>query len=200
MTWLFIPYIFNGVVRISFAEIINLPSLVRFLNMENGVILATRVVIYGYANNVTYEKEGDNQYVNFQLGWDDCLSGCQSNRKWKFVVNIQDCSVEYLGASGNPVTFWLNEPPAVLNCNLSVSTDRPFSFENINLYPNPVKGILNIEADNLMQSIEIYDLLGRVVFHQTLNDRFSHLDLSFLSLGVYYAKINNQYIKQFVKE
>ena len=197
---LFVPTLLHGVVKITFAEIINLPGLVRLLNMENGIISAERVPAIGEGDRITYTIEGDNQYVDFHLGWDDCFNGCISNRVWNFVVNHPDCYVDYLGAYGRPVTFWFNGPPAAPHCNISISTDQPFYLDNIKLNPNPVNDFLNIESDHVLHSIEIYDLFGRTVFLQSLSDQTSQLDLSFLMPGIYYAKVGNHFGKQFVKE
>ena len=197
---LFVPSILHGVVKITFGEIVNLPSLVRFLNVENGVIYAEQVPAIGDGNHITYAKEGDIQYLDFILGWDDCWSGCISKRNWQFEINSQDCYVEYLGAYGRPVTFWYNAPPAVLNCNLSISTEHTFFLGNVKLNPNPVNEFLNIEADHIIHLIEIYDLFGRTVFFQSLNDQSLQLDINFLMPGIYYAKVDKHFVKPFVKE
>lgn len=197
---LFVPFLLDGVVKIAFAEIINLPLLVRLLNLENGVIYAERVPAIGDRDHITYSREGDIQYVDFHLGWDDCFSGCISNRIWQFEVYPEDCYVEYLGAYGRPVTFWYNGPPAALNCNLSISTDYTFVNESLKLHPNPVIDYLKIEAGHTIQHIEIYDLFGRSVYFQSLLDQSSQLDISFLMPGIYFAKVDDQFVKKFVKE
>lgn len=69
---------------------------------------------------------------------------------------------------------------------------------NINVYPNPSKdGFINIESDQLMQSIEIYDLLGKISKRiKEVNSNQYKLSLSkkssLLILKVYYT--DNKYL------
>lgn len=39
----------------------------------------------------------------------------------------------------------------------------------LNVYPNPSNGIINIENPTLIQSLEVYDFQGKLVFTQELN-------------------------------
>ena len=66
----------------------------------------------------------------------------------------------------------------------TIASEKPFSF-----YPNPVKGQLKLDfANNEMpESIEIYDLQGRLV--GTKHDNFGSIDMSDLSAGVYMLRI-----------
>ena len=64
-------------------------------------------------------------------------------------------------------------------------------LQNVIIYPNPTKSILNIEnAENSM--IEIYDLLGRVVLSKNNISLNEQLNVSTLSTGTYLIKISNE--------
>ena len=71
--------------------------------------------------------------------------------------------------------------------NLSINDNN---LQNVIIYPNPTKSILNIEnAENSM--IEIYDLLGRVVLSENNISLNKQLNVSSLSIGTYLIKISN---------
>lgn len=65
-----------------------------------------------------------------------------------------------------------------------------FSIETVSFYPNPVKSELNIRLkSNLETKIEIYDILGKRVFNQTINSS-STLNTRALRTGIYILKIS----------
>lgn len=66
-----------------------------------------------------------------------------------------------------------------------------FSTANIYIYPNPVEEILNIEISNSalkINTIEIYDLMGKLVMKKEIELRKFSLDISELSSGIYTVK------------
>ena len=67
------------------------------------------------------------------------------------------------------------------------------STEEIFLYPNPTKGLLNIskEAD-----IEVYNPLGQMIINR---ENITILDISTLTKGIYTIKINKLTIKKIIK-
>jgi Secretion system C-terminal sorting domain len=65
---------------------------------------------------------------------------------------------------------------------------------SFNLYPNPVGDRLTIESISketqmLLGRIDLYDLNGREVLHSQIRKQKEDLDLSFLSPGIYFARI-----------
>lgn len=88
------------------------------------------------------------------------------------------------------------------NCSFTVCKDIKITFtgvtEDLNVhnkvrvYPNPYSDYFFIEADRVMESTEVYDVLGRNIF--TLNNPNKTnapimINLPSLSQGVYYLKI-----------
>jgi len=71
-------------------------------------------------------------------------------------------------------------------CN-NTNTDE-ISSKNISIFPNPVKNILNIQGE--MESVEIFDVLGKLVLTSTNNT----INTSDLSEGVYIVNINTNNI------
>ena len=69
------------------------------------------------------------------------------------------------------------------------------SSEMVNFYPNPFSKVLNVNlnaASNLNEvQLYVYDVYGREVYTTTINDLITQLDMSKLSSGVYFYKINS---------
>lgn len=66
-------------------------------------------------------------------------------------------------------------------------------FENdnvITIYPNPSNGIFNIESQQNM-SIEVYDIIGKLVLSQKLSVGTNSFDISNFNTGVYLLKVSN---------
>lgn len=70
---------------------------------------------------------------------------------------------------------------------------QPFS-----IYPNPVtNGVLNISGEQEVGSVEVYNLLGAKMDARFENDQ---LQVSTLTPGVYFLRINNKYSFKFIKK
>lgn len=63
--------------------------------------------------------------------------------------------------------------------------------EIIALYPNPTNGMVNIENAEGFQ-VEIYNLLGKVILRKANISQQETIDLSNLTSGVYYVKLQNE--------
>lgn len=64
--------------------------------------------------------------------------------------------------------------------------------KNILIYPNPAQDRLSISTEHDIDSIVIYDLSGRVVMRQNLNNKNSNLNIKSLSSGTYLVQIFNK--------
>ena len=79
------------------------------------------------------------------------------------------------------------------NCAV-LGVDDDF-FENFKIYPNPFSDKLYIE-NNLVEdeflNIKLYDITGRLVFEadKSMNKEISEVNLSFLSSGLYWLRLN----------
>jgi Zn-dependent metalloprotease len=115
----------------------------------------------------------------------------QSNMLFRFVFQ-SDGSDNYDGAFID--NFIIYNP-------LSVAE---FSANNVSLYPNPTKGILNYTISNnvALTAITINDILGKQIYKSgnTINNS---IDVSNLSSGVYFVTFksdNSSVTKKFIKE
>jgi hypothetical protein len=77
-----------------------------------------------------------------------------------------------------------------------------FEFDNsISVYPNPTNSRININSDFNINSIEVYDVQGRVL--ETVLGNSKTLDISGKQNGIYFLKITTDKgnkIEKIVKE
>ncbi|MBC7451659.1 MAG: carbohydrate-binding protein [Cytophagales bacterium] len=72
----------------------------------------------------------------------------------------------------------------------------PLDIEAIKVYPNPVKDILTIEYASNLKKIQIIDVLGATLITGNSNK----INVSTLSPGMYYVKINDSLVTKMYKE
>lgn len=126
--------------------------------------------------------------------------GAISNLENDFFIDIPDNNnytlIVKMYSSTDPITCNYNnlEDTATLNFStpingtVSLATDETENNgQNIQLYPNPAKDVLNIKADFKIQNVNIYDASGRL-FSVKL-DSEGKLDVSSLETGTYFIEI-----------
>ena len=116
----------------------------------------------------------------------------QSNMLFRFVFE-SDAQDEYDGAFIDD--FVIEGTPLATN---------DYTINNINLYPNPVKNVLNYSISNevVLSSITINDISGKEIY-KSANLTNNSVDVSSLSSGVYFVTFQsdkNSVTKKFIKE
>lgn len=84
--------------------------------------------------------------------------------------------------------------------NSVLNTSEIVKKEKFALFPNPVKSILNIASENEINSLEIYDNLGRLIRKA---DHQKSVKVDDFAKGIYYLKIQTNdkvYYEKFIKE
>lgn len=78
------------------------------------------------------------------------------------------------------------------------------TLEQLYIFPNPTKGIVNVSAlDTPIKKVIIYDLQGRIVSSKSFNDSSIQIDISSLSPSIYLMNITTEkvtYTRQVVKK
>ncbi|MCL1932234.1 MAG: T9SS type A sorting domain-containing protein, partial [Candidatus Azobacteroides sp.] len=74
---------------------------------------------------------------------------------------------------------------------------HPVTSKAISAYPNPTKGALTIESDEIQAGdiIEIYTVTGTLVRQYPAEAKQTILNVASLSKGIYFVKVNNERIK-----
>ncbi|MES2410358.1 MAG: T9SS type A sorting domain-containing protein, partial [Bacteroidota bacterium] len=84
---------------------------------------------------------------------------------------------------------------APIDTNLEDTTFQALSnpdFEadaSILVYPNPTKGNVNIVCDNSINSVQLYDIQGRLLQTSLVNENQTMIDISSQSNGIYFVKV-----------
>ncbi|NHN26094.1 T9SS type A sorting domain-containing protein [Flavobacterium jejuense] len=63
---------------------------------------------------------------------------------------------------------------------------------SVSVYPNPSKGLFTINTNSTIESIEIYDVQGRIVQTKKSNEKSTFVDISSFSNGIYFMKIKSE--------
>lgn len=110
-------------------------------------------------------------------------------------INASSGSISTTNASGiQDQTEDFTVPPAGPNCTLAV--DQFHNENGIRVYPNPTKGELNVAIHNYSGklTIQVFDLNGRKVHNQEVNDFNAEraINLSNLQTGMYLLKVNGE--------
>ncbi|MDO6596551.1 T9SS type A sorting domain-containing protein [Oceanihabitans sp. 2_MG-2023] len=82
--------------------------------------------------------------------------------------------------------------------NMPLSVD---SIENLgfNVYPNPTQNIWNVNSNQIITSVQVYDVLGKQVIILNPNAKKVALDATSLNSGLYFAKLNSSSSTKTVK-
>ncbi|TPV35587.1 T9SS type A sorting domain-containing protein [Paucihalobacter ruber] len=93
-------------------------------------------------------------------------------------------------ASGGPNNGTRMDDFSITENELSVQDLAQFGFT---VYPNPVKDMLNLNAQAPIEKVEVFNLLGQQVLTTNLNKTSAQINVSNLTDGVYLMKtyINN---------
>ncbi len=193
----------NGSVSLTHLSISGLPALERLYCNNNGISsinisnCAKLIDIYCYGNKFSacgldslfHILPLADRYTARDISIDNnnrdsavkhCRDTIARNRNWK-VWN-------YNGGWGSiSITNTTYDCPY-----FTVGVEEVFS-DNIsaNIYPNPANDILNIESDEAIESLELYDILGRLVLSKRdISATESRVEVSSLSRGVYILKIH----------
>ena len=69
---------------------------------------------------------------------------------------------------------------------------------NINVYPNPSKDLINIKISDKIENIKIYNFIGQIVFDEIINDNSVQINTSNYKPGIYFItiKIKNKLINK----
>ena len=68
------------------------------------------------------------------------------------------------------------------------------------VFPNPSNDVLNIQSGSVINKIDIENLVGQRIYSSLYNEKNVILDISNFASGVYFIRINNNFVRKIVKE
>ncbi|WP_396167208.1 T9SS type A sorting domain-containing protein [Flavobacterium sp.] len=80
--------------------------------------------------------------------------------------------------------------------NLGINNIKSDEFV---IYPNPVKDYLTIKGNTVVNKVTVFNSLGQILFEKNQNNSEFSIDLSNLSSGNYYVKVESDDKKQILK-
>jgi choice-of-anchor B domain-containing protein len=94
-------------------------------------------------------------------------------------------------ASGNIIMSDIDRGLFIVKKSASLSFQN-FERNSFQLSPNPATNRVNIQSENLIETIEIFDLIGKSVkIINSINDNQLDLNIEDLNSGFYMIKVNN---------
>jgi len=105
---------------------------------------------------------------------------------WMFSVD----QINVMNATLNGYRSSLQNSTVSMNCNGSIGVGiNNYQLENLNIYPNPTLGLVNIKSKEKINTISISNILGNQVFF-TEDFSANTINLSALENGIYFINIS----------
>lgn len=179
-------------------------------NVYGGSFNATNTYNFTYNTNLAFVNPTTvNNWKHIVITFDASkvakiyVDGVYGNQNTQYTWYTLGTNLFYLGNSFGSVTGAFNgaiDDLKIYNYALSAAevsslytnntlSSSDFSQNNfeVKLYPNPVRDILNIEIENDIQSIEIYNIQGQKV----LSSNQKQINVSDLAAGMYMVRIQD---------
>jgi len=133
-----------------------------------------------------YQTVSSLYHYHFNFGWSGAGNG------YFYIDTINPGTG---GVGGGTYDFSSNEE-GIFSLAKSTAGIEINNISEVNVYPNPSNGNLNIEVPSLTDSkvdIKVYNIVGEVVYDNVLNLKATTIDLNLSSLhkGIYILNINS---------
>jgi hypothetical protein len=95
-------------------------------------------------------------------------------------------------ANRGDIFFDYNFPidTGLANTVFQTLSNSVFEMDNsVVVYPNPATSQVNVKSDSKLQSIQVYDVQGRILYTKLANEKQTTIDLTHKSKGIYFFKI-----------
>jgi len=145
------------------------------LNQDDQVISFENNLISNQINNFQFCQPLDSCY-QFVI-YDDYNDGI-----------CCDYGNGYLSVNGQYFSGNFNTQSQIDLCTVS-SIQENNSENYINLFPNPINNILYIESSNIIQQIQIYDFIGKLVYQKNCSINKEAVNLYHFKSGTYIISI-----------
>lgn len=185
------------------------------VNLNTGTSYAINITTMGWIScgmAIDFNKDGDFDDAGETLFLPGYIASDTQTYSGNFTIPSSVTAGNYRMRVWNRLANSANGTPADSPCgtyNYGTWTDytaiigtlatSEVSKISTKVYPNPVSNFLNIEGKNTIESVEIYDMNGKIIKTVSSKNNAISIKLSDLAPGTYFAKVNNQTIK-FIKK
>jgi hypothetical protein len=66
------------------------------------------------------------------------------------------------------------------------------TISGFSYYPNPASDVIYLQADQIIDSVDLYNVLGQQVLSQSVKAQSSQLDVSGLAAGTYLMSVESE--------
>ena len=176
-------------------------------------------------NNSSVDKFNLNFKTSSSWGFHNFYSCTSNNFKISFQENIAkdeikefDLGFYYIEANYFTsdtfefgVCVWTSAPDGktddlqvndmICKSEVIISLNDVFYLKNVDIFPNPTSGILNINTfNNFPFHLVIYNSLGKIVFNEQIVEFSKAIDMRNLANGIYLVNIKDNFGKSFTKK
>jgi len=177
-------------IAVEAHNVTNTSWLENTITWNNKPVAQTAIVATANVNSTT------NQYYQWDLT--SLIASLRSTG-----INSVTIKLINTNSSNNQVIFnsreaASNRPQLVISdggaarTRLITKNEIPVIEMGINVYPNPVKDILNVRVNSEPATLKLYDAGGRLVKQQQMNGKtMQQITVGYLKNGLYLLKIEN---------
>ncbi|MEO6902219.1 MAG: C1 family peptidase [Bacteroidia bacterium] len=142
----------------------------------------------------TVVTKSDGTSINHAIvlvGWDDATSSWILRNSWGTAWGEDGgyMRIKYGISSVGSNAAYIDYKGKIVHVATSVNHNEPNS--SVTLFPNPNEGTFTIEGLEKQNNIEIYDVVGKMVYKTVSDNSSTTINLSSTSKGMYYYKITN---------
>ena len=155
----------------------------------DGTLWSWGINDYGQLGDGTYTQKNVPVKIGNDTNWQFVYVGGIHSRGLKTDGTLWGWGLNQTGELGDLTNLYTNYPIQI-NC-ATLKTDDFSIVKQYSIYPNPTKGIINIENfDNkAIKAIRIIDSSGKLVLKQSSN--YQQVDLNQIPKGLYIIQIEN---------
>jgi hypothetical protein len=136
-------------------------------------------------NNISYSPGITTEYQKKEIDFSN-VSLADNNPSFKVRIRF------------NGANMFADEGKAVLLNNIAVegietalSTETFDTIQDLKVFPNPTNNQIKIQASQVVDSVSIYNIFGKLVYKDAVNSSNLLIDMSTLSSGVYLLKVSS---------
>jgi len=151
------------------------------LNKETGATVGLNPVLGSFGAEHGFTKVAVDNDGNYVVG------GYTHGN----LFSADDDNVPTLYIQSSSYTDFLYAKFAATPCGTQVSSTKHNKL-HLNVYPNPTHDILNIQTDEVLQSYQVYNMLGQEVSKGSFTSSNATLSVAKLASGTYVVKVKTQ--------
>ena len=145
-----------------------------------------------YTSKIVYDGEVEDWIT--LTGDDNGIVAPEETKTFNVVMDPTDLEPNIYNARIFVGTNDVEHISFTIECTLGmykVGVDS-YTLIQTKLFPNPATGMVTIDCNNMINSLDIINYMGQVVYSSVVNATKTITDISQLSAGTYFVKINTE--------